>query len=158
MQGGPPMALEWGGRIPPKPPLMMQGANYSPRMGGGSPQTPLMTQGQQTPQKRPFHTVKPRKVQISCLFHGQALTDWSGSKDKCSWTCPQPPPKISLRPKQPLLTSGLDKGKKGGNPTFSVNRKKDPITEVFCFSTYPTHIGTMHCHICPQQTLKRWGW
>ena len=39
-------ALEWGGRIPPKPPLLTPGeANSFPRMGGGSPQTPLLALG-----------------------------------------------------------------------------------------------------------------
>ena len=68
------MALEWGGGSP-QTPLMMQGANYSPRMGGGSPQTPLMTQGATNTPKEAISHSKTQKFQISRLFFGQALSD-----------------------------------------------------------------------------------
>ena len=42
--GGGNYALEWG-KIPPKPPSQRQGVIYAPRMGGGSPQTPLLEPG-----------------------------------------------------------------------------------------------------------------
>ena len=37
---GPILSREWG-EDPPKPPSLLKEANFVPRMGGGSPQTPL---------------------------------------------------------------------------------------------------------------------
>ena len=55
------MLLEWGGGYPPNPPLLTQGANYTPRMGGGSPQTPLMTQGANYNPKKAISHSKTQK-------------------------------------------------------------------------------------------------